>query len=149
MEVILNKNVDNIGSVGEVIKVRDGFARNFLIPQGFAHVATQSNIKLIERVKAKEIIKEKETKKQAQDLANKIDAMTCDIEMMAGDDGKLFGSVSSQAVQEALAAQGINLDRKQVLLKKPIRKVGSHQVDIRCHTNVRAALKLSVTLKKK
>ncbi|MBF0253942.1 MAG: 50S ribosomal protein L9 [Candidatus Omnitrophica bacterium] len=148
MKVILNQNVENLGSVGDVLQVRDGYARNFLIPRQMAAAATPSNIKVVEREKAKEIQKERELKSAAEAQAKKIRSISVTAEVMAGDEGKLFGSVTSADIEGLLAAQGITVDKKDILVSKPIRKVGAFEVEVRCYTNVKAALKVWVVGKK-
>lgn len=148
MKVILNQNVENVGAVGEVVKVSDGFARNYLIPQGWAAPATPGNIRAIEIQQAKAIEKEKETRAKAEELAKRARTLTVAIEAAVGDDGKLFGSVTSAEIAEALAALGVEVDKKQVRVSKAIRKTGSHDIELRLHQNVRALLKVQVTTKK-
>ena len=148
MKIILNQNVESLGSVGEVIQVRDGYARNYLIPKGLATLATDSNVRIIEKTRSKEIAREKERKAVAETLAKKIGEATVVIEMNAGDDEKLFGSVQAADVQEALGLQGITVDRKDVLVKQPIRKTGNHTVEIRCAVNLKAVCRVQVTKKK-
>jgi len=148
MQVILNQNVEALGTVGQVVEVRDGYARNFLLPRGLAQSATPANVRIVEKQKKKEIETEKQTKSAAEELAAKVGALTLVIEVNAGDDDKLFGSVSNADVAELLAKEGFEIDRKNVLIKTPIRKTGVHQVDVRCYHAVRASLKLSVVRKK-
>ncbi len=148
MKVILNKNIDRVGPVGNIVNVRDGYARNYLIPKGLAVMATPENIKIVEKVKSKEILKEKELHAQAGTLAQKINEMSATLEVNVGEDEKLYGSVSNSDIQEILKEKGIEVDRKDILLKKPIRTVGAYQVEISCHTNVRGTLKLWVVQKK-
>ena len=147
-KVILNANVETLGTVGQVVEVRDGYARNFLLPRNLAQAATPANVRLVEKQKAKEIATEKQTKTSAEELAAKIGALTLVIEVNAGDDDKLFGSVSNSDVADLLAKEGFELDKKNVLIKTPIRKTGSYQVDVRCYHAVRASLKLNVVRKK-
>lgn len=148
MQVILNQNVETLGTVGQVIEVRDGYARNFLLPRGLAQVATPENVRIVERQKAKEIEKEKSTKAEAEALAQKIGALALTIEVNAGEDDKLFGSVTNVDVAELLSKQGFEVDKKNVLIKTPIRKTGTYQVDVRCYHSVRASVKLSVVRRK-
>ncbi len=148
MKVILNQNVENVGAVGEVVKVSDGFARNYLIPQGWAAPATAGNIRAIAIKQAKAIEKEKETRSKAEEIAKRARTLTVAIEAAVGDDGKLFGSVTSAEIAEALAALGVEVDKKQVRVPKAIRKTGSHDIELRLHQNVRALLKVQVTTKK-
>jgi len=149
MKIILNQNVENLGSVGDVVAVRDGFARNYLIPRGWAVLATPSSVKVVEREKAKDIQQEKEIKAQAEELAKKIRSISVTLETNAGDDGKLFGSVTPSHVQALLAKEDISIDKKDIRIAQSIRKVGAYEVEIRCYTNLKAALKLWVVAAKK
>jgi large subunit ribosomal protein L9 len=148
MKVILNQNIENVGSVGEVVKVSDGFARNFLIPQGWAAPATAGNIRAVELKQAKAIEKEKEARTKAEEIAKRARTLVVAIEASVGDDGKLFGSVTSAEIAEALAAQGVDVDKKHVRTPKPIRKIGAHEIELRLYHNVRALLKVQVAAKK-
>lgn len=148
MKVILNQNVENVGSVGEVVKVSDGFARNFLIPQGWAAPATAGNIRAVEIKQAKAIEKEKESRAKAEEIAKRARTLTVAIEASVGDDGKLFGSVTSAEIAEALAALGVEVDKKHIRTPKPIRKIGAHDIELRLYHNVRALLKVQVAAKK-
>ncbi len=147
-KVILNQNVEQLGIVGQVVEVRDGYARNFLLPRGLAQIATPSNVRLVEKQKSKEIEKEKQAKMTAEELVAKISALTLTFEANAGEDDKLFGSVGSAEVQELLAKEGVEVDKKNVLIKTPFRKTGTYQVDVRCYHNVKASVKLTVLRRK-
>lgn len=147
-KVILNANVETLGTVGQVVEVRDGYARNFLLPRGLAHVATPANVRIVEKQKSKEIAKEKQAKSAAEELVQKLNALALTFEANAGEDDKLFGSVGSAEVQELLAKEGIEIDKKHVLIKTPIRKTGVFQIDVRCYHNVKASVKLSVLRRK-
>lgn len=148
MKVILNQNVENVGSVGEVVKVSDGFARNFLIPQGWAATATEGNIRVIELRQAKAIEREKEARAAAEAIAKRARSLQVAIEATVGDDGKLFGSVTSSEISDALAVLGVSVDKKNVRIPKAIRKTGAHDIELRLYHNVRALLKVQVTAKK-
>lgn len=148
MKIVLNKSVDNLGTVGQVVEVKDGYARNFLFPRGFAVSATPSNVRVIERLKAKEIEKEKETLAKARELAARIAGLALVIEARCGEDDKLYGSVSAAEIHEALGRSGVEADRKNVLLKRPIKKTGSYQAEVRCAIGLKAPLKISVIKKK-
>ena len=148
MKIILQNTVENLGAVGQVVDVRDGYARNFLIPRGLASAATASNIKIVERQKAKEIEREKEVRGKAEELAKKISGASVTIEANAGEDDKLYGSISGSDIQEALAAQNIQVDKKDVLVPQHIRKTGTYPVEIRCYTNFKASLKVQVVRRK-
>lgn len=147
MKIVLCENVENLGSVGDVVKVRDGYARNFLIPHAKAVVATNGNIKVIEREKVEEIKKERESRAAAQTLADKIQSVSISIEAEAGDEGKLFGSITANEIHEALAKLGVEVDKKQIRISRPIRKIGAHDIEVRCYNNVKAHVRIQVTKK--
>lgn len=144
MKIILNQNVENLGSVGDVVSVRPGYGRNYLIPRGFAVSATDSNVRLVEKAKSKEISEERERRSAAEKIAEKIRSLTVTQEMAAGDEGKLFGSVTPTDVQKLLEKEGVEVDKKDIRIPASIRRVGTHSVEIRCHTTVKAALRLRV-----
>ena len=148
MKVTLNQNVENVGSVGDVVKVSDGFARNYLIPQGWAAPATEANIRVIALRQAKAIEIEKTARAKAEELAKRARTLQIVIDATSGDDGKLFGSVTPAEISEALAALGVEVDKKLVRTTKPIRKTGTFDVELRLYHNVRAMLKVVVTSKK-
>lgn len=147
MKIVLCENVENLGSVGDVVKVRDGYARNFLIPNSKAVAATEGNIKVIEREKVEEIRKERELKAAAQELSAKIQAAVLTVEAEAGEEGKLFGSITANEIHAVLEKAGIQVDKKQVRINRPIRKIGTHDFEVRCYNNVKAHVKISVTKK--
>lgn len=148
MKVILQKNVETLGAVGQVVQVKNGYARNYLIPNGLATSATEANVRTVERQHAKQIALEKVRRTTAEGLAARISELAVVIEANAGEDDKLFGSIQSQDIQEALARAGIEVDKKDILVKQPIRKTGVHSVEVRCYTNFKAPLKITVTRKK-
>lgn len=148
MKVILNQNVENVGSVGEVVKVSDGFARNYLIPQGWAAPATEANIRVIALQQAKAIEKEKEVRGKAEEVAKRARTLQIVIEATVGEDGKLFGSVTSAEISESLAAQGVEVDKKHIRISKAIRKTGTFDIELRLYHDVRALLKVQVVAKK-
>ena len=148
MKIILKENIENVGSVGQVVAVRDGFARNFLVPRGLGVLATPSNIKVIELEKAQEIEKEKERRLEAEELAKKIRSISVTLEAKAGADGKLFGSVKTSDVQALAEKEGITLDKKNIRIANPIRKTGAYEVEVRCYTNIKVPLKLWVVAPK-
>ncbi len=149
MKIVLNKNVENVGSVGDVVAVKDGFARNFLIPEGCAVVATPGNIKVIEREKSQEIAVEKKNRGEAEKIAVKIRTLTLSHEVSVGEEGKLFGSVTSADVAQLLAAAGVEMDKKNIRMAKPIRKIGEYDIEVRCYNNVKAVFKFWVLDKDK
>lgn len=149
MKVILNQNVENLGSVGDVVEVRKGYARNFLFPRGCAVEATPTNVRVVSENRANEIAKEKESKAQAETLSKKLQGVTLAFEAETGDEGKLFGSVTVQDIGDLLAAQGFEVDRKSIRIPRPIRKVGSHDIELKLYSGVKCMVRIAVSDKKK
>lgn len=149
MKVILRENVENLGSVGDVVAVRDGYARNFLFPRSLAVEATPANVRSVELSRAKAIKAEKERKTSAEDFAKKIRATSITMEVLAGEEGRLFGSVTSAEIADTLSALGLAVDKKDVLISRPIKRIGVHEVEVRCHSSVKAVLKVTVIDKNK
>jgi large subunit ribosomal protein L9 len=144
MLIILKKDVHNLGETGQIVKVRDGYGRNFLIPRGYALPAVESNVRVLEHQKrVAESIRRKE-KEGAVTLAARISDMALTFRREAGDDKRLFGSVTNRDIAEALAAEGITIDRRQILLEDPIKSTGLSDVAIRLHRDITARLKVFV-----
>ena len=145
MQVILMEKVVNLGGLGDIVKVKDGYARNYLIPQGKAKRATEENKKVFEakRVELETVQAEKLT--AAQEKAAKLEGMAVTIARKAGVDGRLFGSVSNIDIAEALAAQGIEVDKAGIRMPEgPLKMVGESQLDVALHTDVTAKITVSV-----
>jgi len=148
IEVVLTETDPKLGTRGQVIKVSSGFANNFLIPHKKALLATAANLKSFQAEKARLSLKESQAKADAEELAKKILATSLTIEVLTGEGEKLYGAVNSQDVQQALLAQGISLERKDIHLAEPIHKLGAYQIDVKLHPHVTAQLKLWVVKKK-
>jgi large subunit ribosomal protein L9 len=144
MEVILKESVEKLGEVGDQIKVADGYARNFLLPKGLAIKATKQNIALLQREKALVEQREQKQVQGAQKIANKIRSLSCVMKRQAGEQEKLFGSVTAHDVADFLIESGIEIDRKKVHLDEPIKTLGVHRVPIKLHPEVTAELKIKV-----
>ncbi|MEW6675257.1 MAG: 50S ribosomal protein L9 [Nitrospirota bacterium] len=144
MQVILKDNVRNLGEMGQIVNVAKGYARNFLIPRGLAVEADTKNIKSLEH--EKRIIQEKarKMKDSAQDMAGRISAMTLTIKARAGEEGKLFGSITTMDIAEALQKEGIEIDKKKISLEEPIKRLGFYTVNIKVHPQVSAQLNIEV-----
>jgi large subunit ribosomal protein L9 len=143
-QIILTATIDKLGGQGDTIAVADGYARNYLLPQGKAILATKGNLRRIEELKkrrAEELAAELE---QAKNAAKKLAKMTITIAREAGQDGRLFGSVTAADISDALRAQGIEVDRKKIVLEHPLRVVGEHEVEIKLHAEAPVQLKVSV-----
>lgn len=144
MKVLLKQDVAKIGKKGELLEVKEGYARNFLIPNGLAVEATGGTLKqLDEEKKAAERRKAKE-RDEAQALAAKIKGTTVTLKHKAGEEGRLFGSITSAEVSEALKQKGFEIDKKQVVVDDPIRLVGKYEVKVKLHHEVTASLHVEV-----
>jgi large subunit ribosomal protein L9 len=147
MEVILTKDVEKVGKLGQVVKVKDGFARHFLIRRGLAVMANPKNVKLLaEEQKAQEakLIKQK---KEAEALSQKLAFISCTVAMHAGEDDKLFGSVTNADIADALKIEGIDIDKHAIELDEPIKQLGIYQVEVKLHPQVTSQLKVWVVRK--
>jgi large subunit ribosomal protein L9 len=144
MEVILREHVDNLGRRGEVVKVADGYARNYLLPRKLALLATEGNKKQIERERAKFDAKEAEERSVAEAVAQRMSALDIAIARRVGETEALYGSVTSADVADALAARGFEIDRRKLQLAEPIKKLGEYEIPVRLHRDVTAQVKLRV-----
>lgn len=145
MLVILTKDVKGTGKAGDVVKVSDGYARNLLLPKGFAKQATEGNLKVLEKQKELEDARKAEEKAEAVAQAEKIGKLSVVIKTKAGDGGRIFGSITSKDIAEALSAQhGIEVDKKKIQLSSPIKQTGEMTVDIKLYYEVSAKLKVCV-----
>lgn len=147
MEVILKKQVKGLGKPGELVKVSDGYARNFLLPKKLAVPATVDNRKAIEN-RAKDEAKKKERQhRKRQELVERIENLTCSIQKQVSEDNRIFGSVSQVDVLKCLKENDIDLEKKQILLDKPIKSLGVHPVKIRLGKGLEAVLKIWIEKK--
>jgi large subunit ribosomal protein L9 len=144
IEVILREHVDHVGRRGDLVKVADGYARNYLLPRKLALLATEGNKKQVERERAKFEIKELEEQKSAQAVADRMANIEIEISRKVGETEALYGSVTSADVADALAAKGFELDRRKLHLPDPIKRLGEYEVPIRLHRDVTVKLKVRV-----
>ena len=144
MEVILREHVEHLGRRGDLVKVADGYARNYLLPRKLALLATDSNKKQIERERAKFEIKELEEQKSAQAVADRMANVELEISRKVGETEALYGSVTSSDIADALAAKGFELDRRKLNLADPIKRLGEFDIPIRLHRDVTVSVKLKV-----
>ncbi len=147
MKVILLATIDRLGKTGDVITVRCGFARNYLIPKNMAREATAGNMKMLDSLKRKHADEDAKILDAAKVVAGKLAALSLTISAEAGEEEKLFGSVSNEAISEALSHEGITVDKRNIVLAEPIKKLGLHQVTVKLHPDVKAELKVSVVKK--
>ena len=145
MIVILNRDVKGTGKAGDVVKVSDGYARNMLLPKGYAKEATEGNIRSLEKQKAIAAEKKAEEKARAEEQAKKISELSVTIKTKAGDGGKIFGSITSKDITEALNKQhGIDVDKKKIQMEAPIKQTGETTVNVKLYFEVSAQLKVIV-----
>jgi len=144
MKVILLKDVENLGNEGEVVTVADGYGRNYLITREFAVEATKTSMEMLERRKEKEAKKAERELAAAQELKEKIENADVTITVKAGENGRLFGSVTNKDINESLTKQGIDVDRRKMQMDEPIREIGEKVVPIKLHKDVVAELNVKV-----
>jgi large subunit ribosomal protein L9 len=144
MKVILRKNYEGLGEIGKVVDVRDGYARNFLIPQKVAYPNAPGYLKLIENEKKAYEAKMNREMHDAQTLAEKLNGVKITLEVQAGEEDKLFGSVTSQMIADKLAEKGFEVDRKRIELAEPIKSLGDYKVPLKLHQQVAAEINVSV-----
>lgn len=143
-QIILTKQIEALGAEGDAVTVADGYARNFLIPQGWAIQATAGNLKRIEALRKQQAARLAAEQEAAQAMAAKLAAHTCRISRAAGADNKLFGSITAADIAETLKAGGFDVDRRKIVLERPIRELGSFEVEVKMHAEATAKLKLEV-----
>ncbi len=143
-QVILTAKVEKLGDEGATVKVADGYARNFLIPQGLAMLATTANLKRVEALRKKREAERTALLAEAKDIESRLTKGSFTISAPAGADEKLFGSVTATDIAEALKKEGINVDRKKIVLEHPIRSCGVYDVDVKLHAEVATKVKIWV-----
>lgn len=144
VKVILREDIPRLGDAGEVVNVRPGFARNFLLPQGKAILATEASVNALEHHQRVIADKTQREKKTLEAEKSRIEAISLEITVNVGEEGKLFGSVTAAQIAELLAEKGVTVDRRKVELGDPIREAGEHRVPLRLHRDVVAQVRLTV-----
>jgi large subunit ribosomal protein L9 len=144
MKVILREDVYNLGKSGELVNVKDGYARNYLLPRNLAMLASAANLRQLEHEKQVIELRQQKLRGTAQEQAKKLENLSVTVKRKVGEQDKLYGSVTSLDVAEALAAAGHKLDRRLIHLPDPIRTVGSHEVELKLHREVSAKIKVEV-----
>ena len=144
MNIILTEDVESLGSAGDLVKVKDGFARNYLIPGGKAMVATTQNVKLLEHQKQLVQARLNKLKREAELLARKIEEVSCTVAKQVGEEDKIFGAVTAADIQGSLAHEGIEIDRRKIQLDEPLKSLGIFTVPVKLHQEVTAQLKVWV-----
>ena len=145
MQVILRSHVEGVGYTGDVVEVANGYAQNFLMPKGLAMRATEGAVSQAAAMKRSRDLQDLKQREVAEEAAQRLEAVSISIEARVGQDDQLYGSVTTSDIAEAVQAQtGIELDRRNMSLEEPIRQVGTHQVEMRLHPEVRAQLTIEV-----
>ena len=144
MEIILRQAVENLGKPGDVVKVKAGYARNYLLPHGLAYEATPGNLKRIQQERDRLEAAENERRGAAQGLAEKLEQVSLTFSARVGEEGKLFGSVTAADIAQQLEAQGFHLEKRQIDLHEPIKALGVYRVPIRLHADVKPEVRVWV-----
>jgi large subunit ribosomal protein L9 len=144
ISVVLQKDVDNVGNGGDIVRVKPGFARNYLIPRGLAMPATAGNLARVEELKRLAEAHASDVLKAAQELKSKLEATSIKLERSVGEESKMYGSVTTKDIEEAYKAQGLEIDRRKITLLEPIKTLGLSDVKVRLHAEVEANLRVEV-----
>lgn len=147
MEIILHESISNLGEPGDVVNVKDGYARNFLIPRKMAAIASQNNVKELEHQKRVAAVKLQQAKATSEELAKKLAELSLTITKEAGEEEKLFGSVTTMDIANALRNEGYTIDKRHIKLEEPIKKIGVFEVAVRLHPEVEGTVKIWVVKK--
>lgn len=147
IKVVLQKDVDNFGSGGDVVRVRPGHARNYLIPRGLAVLATAANLLRVDELKKAALALLHKSLAEAKQQQQQIEAVAVKIERSVGDEGKMYGSVTTRDIELAFAAAGVTIDRKRIVLPEPLKSLGLTEVSVRLHPEVTAKLRVEVVKK--
>ncbi|HEX2225515.1 MAG TPA: 50S ribosomal protein L9 [Candidatus Binatia bacterium] len=144
MEVILKEDIANVGKIGEVVRVRDGYARNYLLPRGLVMIANKKNLKTFEHQKKMVGEQKQKIMRQAQAIGEELVGVTVSIPMRAGEEGRLFGSVTNIHIEKALKAKGLDVDRRKIQLDEPIKTLGDFEVPVRLTADLSVPIKVAV-----
>lgn len=144
MKVILRETVPDLGEEGQVVRVKDGYARNYLIPRGMAQPASGKNLKNLGNINAYRQLKKDRLLREAEQLAEKISEISLSIPKPVGESDRLFGTVTQMEIAEALEKKGLEVDKRKILIQDPIKSVGEYTVAVKLHAQVQAPLKIEV-----
>lgn len=144
MEVILREDIDKLGNRGQVVKVADGYARNYLVPKRLAVAATEANKKIVEQERQAALRREAKEASDASELGKMLGNITVQIAQKAGENDQLFGSVTAKDIAESLERQGYNIERRKIQLEEPIKTLGEHKVTLRLHRDVSVEIPVNV-----
>ena len=148
MKVILNQTIDGLGGEGDIVAVKDGFARNYLFPRGIAKNATKNNIAAIQREIEDRQVREAKTRENMEALTKQLDKLSLKFELVAGEDDRLFGSVTSQMISDAITEKGYTVAKKEIEIPEPIKHVGKHFVHVKLGPELEAKIKIKVAAQK-
>ena len=144
MKILLTQDTEKLGKMGEIVNVKDGYARNYIIPRKLGILATEKNIKAAENAAEKRAIRDAKKRENMTALAEQLNKLTIKFTLKAGEDDKLFGSVTSQMIADAIATKGYEIDKKEIDLQEPIKHVGNHFVQIKLGEGIEGRIKLKV-----
>ena len=144
MEVILKEDIVNLGKIGDIVRVRDGYARNYLLPRGLVLEANKKNLRTFEHQKKLVGDQKQKILRQAQSVVDQLNGVALVIPMKVGEEGRLFGSVTNIHIEKALKAKGLNVDRRKIQLTEPIKSAGDYEVPVRLSAEITVPLKVSV-----
>lgn len=147
MKVILKEDVETLGKVGQIVEVKAGYGRNFLIPRNLAVSATKGNLKAIDYLRSQQELRHAKLRRAAENIKSRIEKASCTAEVLVGEDNKVFGSVTAQHIAELLEAQGVEIDRKKIMLEEPLKALGVYTVPIKVAADVVANCKVWVVKK--
>lgn len=142
MKVILTQTIDMLGRVGDCVNVKDGYARNYLFPKKMALEATPGNIKALESLKKKQAVEDEKKLNEAKAMAERIASLSITISAKAGEEEKLFGTITTEMISKALEAERISIDKKDIVIDEPIKKLGVYQVGAKIHPQVKTTLRV-------
>jgi len=144
MEVILKEDIANLGKIGDIVRVRDGYARNYLLPRGLVLEANKKNLRTFEHQKKLVGDQKQKILRQAKSVGDQLNGVSLVIAMKVGEEGRLFGSVTNIHIEKALKAKGLNVDRRKIQLAEPIKSAGEYEVPVRLSADLTVPLKVSV-----
>ena len=148
MNVILNKTLEKLGNEGDIVTVKDGFARNYLIPKGFARNATKTNVAIIQKEIKNREIREAKNRENLEALNKQLNKLSLKFELKAGDDDKLFGSVTSQMIADSIFEKGFTVDKKEIDIPEPIKTIGKFSVIVKLSPELESKIKIKVSAEK-
>jgi large subunit ribosomal protein L9 len=147
MEVILNRDIDRLGKTGQVVKVKDGFARNFLFPNGLAVPKTQTNLKKLEQERQKKVLQLEKAKKDSNELKARLEGLSLTLPVLTHEEDKLYGNIGSVELASALKDEGFDIDKNSIILDEPLKSLGIYEVPVKLHPEVLAKVKVWIVKK--